>query len=332
VGRYLNWKFWAGLLISALFLYLAFRNLDLHKMWDTVRSADPFYVALAVAVTFFQYVFRTLRWGILLEPLKETGFLHRWNALLVGFAGNCVLPARLGEFVRANYLGQAEEVSSSSTFGTVVVERLFDAFCLLQVLLVGLLYTTFPTEWSSYAKTLRVTGILLFAGGILFIVFLVGFKLKARAFLRLLDRILFFVPQGLRSRLIDMIWNFSLGLVMLKGPDRWAMAILHSYSVWILGLAQIAFISWSIGIDIPLLATCLIMSMAAFGVAIPSAPGFIGTFHLSVQYGFLFYGMGREEGLSAAVLLHAAFYVPTVVLGLVAFLIYPSRGVATKET
>jgi uncharacterized membrane protein YbhN (UPF0104 family) len=52
---------------------------------------------------------------------------------------------------------------------------------------------------------------------------------------------------------------------------------------------------------------------------IPSAPGFIGTFHLAVQYGFLIHGVSPEEGLSAAILLHASFFIPTVITGTAAF-------------
>jgi uncharacterized membrane protein YbhN (UPF0104 family) len=75
-----------------------------------------------------------------------------------------------------------------------------------------------------------------------------------------------------------------------------------------------------IRLDMPLIAPFLVMAMASFGVMIPSAPGFIGTFHLAVQYAYLFYGVGKEEGLSAAILWHASFFFPTLVLGLLAFL------------
>jgi uncharacterized membrane protein YbhN (UPF0104 family) len=66
--------------------------------------------------------------------------------------------------------------------------------------------------------------------------------------------------------------------------------------------------------------------MASIGVAIPSAPGFIGTFHLSVQYGFMFYAVSSEEALSAAILLHASFFFPTILLGCFAFIVVQARN------
>ena len=56
------------------------------------------------------------------------------QGLEIGFGGNCVLPARLGELVRAVYFGKKEEMSSSSALGTVVVERILDGFMILIIL------------------------------------------------------------------------------------------------------------------------------------------------------------------------------------------------------
>jgi uncharacterized protein (TIRG00374 family) len=318
--RDINWKFWIGLLISTLFLYLAFRQVDLAEMWAVIRVANPYYLLLGVFTLLLQYVVRAWRWRILLAPIKETGFWNRLTSTVIGFAANCLLPARLGEFIRANYLGRSEGISGGSVFGTVVVERLFDGFTLLLVLVIGLLHTEFSEEWRPVAGSLRSAGILLFLLYLLLIAFLAGFKIKAKPFLSLLDRLLFFIPSRFRSRLINVVWNFSLGIVLLKSPLNWIQVVFYSLFLWMLGLLQIQVVELSIGIHLPFLTTCLIMGMVSFGVMIPSAPGFIGTFHLTVQYAFLFYGISRATGLSAAVLLHAVFFVPTVLLGTVCFL------------
>ena len=300
-------------------MYLAFRKVDLARLWSVIQSADPYSLLLIVLITFLQYVIRAWRWALLLEPIKETGFLNRLYAVLIGFGANSIFPARLGEFIRANYLGHAERVSGSSAFGTIVVERLFDGFTLLLILVIGLLWTTFPAEWGHLSGSLRATGILLFFFYVFVITLFVGFKIKADAFLLLLDRILFFLPLHFRSRVIEIIKNFSLGLVPLKNPSRWTLAVFYSLLLWSSSLLQIQFTEYSIGLQLPVIALFLVLAMASFGVMIPSAPGFVGTFHLSVQYGFLFYGVGKEEALSAAILWHAAMIFPTILFGLIAF-------------
>jgi len=157
----LNWKLWTGLLISALFIYLALRNVDMTRLWQVITSAKLFFLFLIIVLTFLQFIVRAWRWRILLEPIKTTGFMNRLCTIFIGFGANCVFPARLGEFIRANYLGHSEGISGSSAFGTLVVERLFDGFTLLLVLLIGLLGTTFPVEWQAISGSLRGTGFFL---------------------------------------------------------------------------------------------------------------------------------------------------------------------------
>jgi uncharacterized membrane protein YbhN (UPF0104 family) len=97
--------------------------------------------------------------------------------------------------------------------------------------------------------------------------------------------------------------------------------IFFSCLLWFSSLCQIQLVQYSIHLSLPFAAPFLIMAMASFGVMIPSAPGFIGTFHLSVQYAFLLYGVPKEEALSAAILWHAGFFFPTIILGFASFLI-----------
>ena len=81
------------------------------------------------------------------------------------------------------------------------------------------------------------------------------------------------------------------------------------------------------------MATFLILAMASFGVMIPSAPGFIGTFHLAVQYGYVLYGVAKEEALSAAVLWHATFFFPTIFFGVISLIWVktPWKGISPRS-
>jgi hypothetical protein len=290
-------------------------------MWFVIRTADPVWVSLVVLLNLFQYIVRAWRWGILLEPIKKTALASRLYALMIGFAANCILPVRFGEIIRANYLGQRVHISPSSAFGTIVVERIFDGLTLLLFLMIGLAGTSFSAEWRSMGANLRTTGLFLLVAYLVLISFLIGFKVKAKLFLNLLDRLLFLVPRTVRSKVINMVWNFSLGLAMTKSPIQWALVVFYSFLLWFASLCQIKLVELSIHLEMPLIAPFLVMAMASFGVMIPSAPGFIGTFHLSVQCAYLFYGVDKEEGLSAAVLWHASFFFPTLILGLLSFML-----------
>jgi len=319
-NRYINWKLWAGLLISVVSIYLAFRKIDFIALWKEISGCSIYYLLLAALVNLFQLLIRAWRWKILLGPIKKTGFLNRLLSVIIGFAANCVLPARLGEFIRADLLGQREEISRSSTFATIVVERLADGFTLLLILVIGLMWVTFPEGMGAVAEGLKSTGIALFVSYMLIIIFIVGFKLRPERYLSILEKILFFLPVHFKLKAIDIIRRFEMGLTPVKGLYGWGMLIFYSLLLWSLSLYQIRLIEHSIGLSLPFIATFIVLSMASFGVMIPSAPGYIGAFHLAVQYGFMFFGVSREAGLSAAILYHASFFFPTILFGAIAYI------------
>ncbi len=315
----INWKLWTGLFLSALFLFLALRQVDFKKTGAIIISSDLKILVLVVIIPIIQYLIRTWRWGILLRPVKKTGFENRALSILTGFAANCVLPARLGEFIRANALGQAEKISKSTVFGTLVIERLFDGFVLLIILIIGLLFTKFPSELDYISTSIRGSAVLLLCIFIFLIVFIIGFRQRTYLFTGIIDMLLFMFSEETRKKIILIVENFALGLTPVKGVFSWCTVILWSLILWSLSLFQIRLAGLSIGLDLPFVTTFIIMGMLSIGVMVPSAPGFIGTFHLSVQYGFMLFGISAEKGFSAATLLHASFFFPTILLGMIAF-------------
>ena len=321
INRRINWKLWAGLLISAVTIFLALRKIDFAALWRIISGCSLLYFLLAGMINLLQLLIRAWRWKIILAPIKKTGFSNRILSVITGFAANCILPARLGEFIRADLLGQREEISRSSTFATIVVERLSDGLTLLLILLIGLLCVRFPDDMKSISAGLKSAGTALFVSYLLVIIFLVGFRLRPERYLSILNKPLFFLPGHIKQKIVDIVRRFGQGLTPIKGLSGWGMWIAYSLLLWSLSLFQIRFIEHSIGLSLPFVTTSIVLSMATFGVMLPSAPGYIGAFHLAVQYGLMFFGVSREEGLSVAILYHASFFFPTILLGLIAYIV-----------
>ena len=117
-----------GIFIGILFLYVAFRSVDVHKMWQALKTAHYWYLLPAVGTAFFSHYLRAFRWRYLLDPIRrlDTGAL--FSSLMIGYAANTVVPAHLGEFLRAFVLSKKRRVAMSSVFATIVVERIIDVF------------------------------------------------------------------------------------------------------------------------------------------------------------------------------------------------------------
>jgi uncharacterized protein (TIRG00374 family) len=273
-------------------------------------------------LTVLFYLIRALRWFYLLEPIKKIGLSNLFSSTVIGFAANCVLPARLGEFIRASYIGRMERISKSSSLATIVTERLFDVFTILLILLLVLLSTDFPSEWELTGKAIKTGGFLFLIVFLLSILLLIGLKKKTQAFLNIAQNLLFFLPGKIKQKIVDILKDFSKGLVFVKGPFQLLAVIFYSLILWSLTVLQIYILAFSMGLSLPFLAPFLILVLLCFSVAIPSAPGYIGTFHLACQYGLIFYGFSREKALSMAIVLHATGFIPTVILGLTVFLLH----------
>jgi uncharacterized protein (TIRG00374 family) len=326
----MNWKFWIGIVISTLFTYLAFHNADMHLLYQSIKSTSIPLIIPVIVLTFMLYVIRALRWFHLLEPIKKIGLGSLFSCTVIGFAANCVLPARLGEFIRANYIGRMEHISKSSSFGTIVIERLFDTFSILLLFAFVMLFIDFPREWASIGRALRTGGLVLFLLFLASIALIIVLKGKTNTFLSIADKVLFFLPKKLRHELVVMLDGFSKGLVLVKGLSKLIAVIFYSLVLWGLYVVQIYVLGLSMGISLPFMAPFFILVLLCFSVIIPSAPGYIGTFHVACQYGLIFYGFSRGTALSMAIILHAAGFIPTVVLGLLLFLLYhiPLRSIS----
>ena len=80
-----------------------------------------------------------------------------------------------------------------------------------------------------------------------------------------------------------------------------------------------AFGAWSIaaavGIPLSPLEVMFVMAVVNLGVAIPSSPGFVGTYQWLCVASLALLGVDGERAFAFSVILHAAWFVPTTIAG-----------------
>ena len=94
-----------GILLSALFLYLFLKNLDLGQVWTVIRQGKTSWILLALGLNFLNYIMRAYRWRFFLLPIKKVGMWNSYKTTVIGFALSSIFPARIGEVVRPYLLG-----------------------------------------------------------------------------------------------------------------------------------------------------------------------------------------------------------------------------------
>ena len=294
-----------GLLISAGALYLVLRSIDIGDAAGIISRADPVPLLAIVLVVGIQVLIRALRWSFLL-PRQSNGqrspVRRLLPALMIGYLGNAVLPARLGEPMRALIASRRERVGMTESLGSVLLERAIDVATLAVVAFVVSLIVDAPT-WTrqalGVAAVLGVIGIaVLVTIGIDPILRLAnGLGLKRRAKLRALaERFAASVGGPARRRAILLSAAISIG--------AW---LLDAFSFWLAAQA--------VGVELPYGAAMLVAGITVLGTAIPSAPGYVGTFELAAAGMAGALGVEPAPALAMAVVAHVMTLMPMALGG-----------------
>ncbi len=308
-----------GLLITVLLLWWVLRDVSPAEVWAELKAADPWLMIAAVVVATFSFVLRALRWRVLLEPRHEgTDFDTRFGATCAGFAANNVLPARLGEFIRAYVLASVARIPLGGSIGSLVVERVLDGLVLAVLLFTTILLPDFPLGESSAAELVQRTAIV---GAI---VFLAGFGLLWMAARRPAGTLVWWdrtlgraVPHRLADRARGLVDSFVRGLGALSSTGVFVRALGWSIAVWLCLAASIWLGLLAFDITAPgFTGAIFVQAMIAFAVAAPSTPGFFGVFEAATRLGLGIWDVPEAAMVGFATSYHILTLIPVTVLGL----------------
>lgn len=295
-----------GLVVSIAALSVVLHSVDLGACATVVSHADPVPLAACLVVIAAQVVLRSVRWRLLLPAPRHGGSLRVMRILpplLVGYLGNAVLPARLGEPIRAYLVARREDLDAAEAFGSVVLERVVDTATLAVVAFVAAVAVHAPS-WIIQATGLAA----LIGGGVTGALVVIGPMPLVRVARRIVARL----PMAVRVEpLLDRLDDFARGI---DGPSR-SSAIVFAAAIsaacWMLDATTFWLVARSIGAPVSPAAALLIGAVTVLGTALPSAPGYVGTFDLAASTTAQALGVASAPALALAVLAHAITVLPT---------------------
>lgn len=301
-----------GILISIVFLYLAVRKVNFSETLAALQQANYWYMIPNILFVILGMWIRAVRWKLMINPIKKVSLTSLFRSTLIGFMAINLLPARIGEFVKAYSLGKKEKISKSATLATIALERIFD----LLALLVALWFTLvlFPTP--DLIKKIGNLTLLLVAGVLLFLVFL---KTKTNLTLNFLEKIFFFVKKSLFEKFRQLIFRFVSGLAVLDHFSSILWIMLISLVLWFATALSNYFIFLAFDLHPPIYASFILLILVILGVSLPSSPGFIGTFQLACVLALSFFKIDKSTAFSFSIILWLCNYVPVTLLGLYYF-------------
>jgi uncharacterized protein (TIRG00374 family) len=272
----------AGLAISAAALWLTLRGKDLSAIWLEVRQADYRYLAPYLLVLLGIHLVRTVRWGLLLEPVAKVPFARLNAVSAVGFMALMVLPFRLGEFARPVLVADRPRLRVSAALSSVVVERVADGIftgILLMVTLLGV------PEGTPGLRVLRLAGVgvsLAFCGLLAFLVLAARNRSLA---VRLTARLLGPLSPGLAARVSGMMDAFIHGLRLVPSRSKVVLFFALTAGYWALNGWGMQLLARAFQIELALVDAYTVLGVLVVGVMIPAGPGMVGTFQGAVVLG-----------------------------------------------
>ncbi len=307
-----------GLAVTGALLWWALSGVDLSEVVVHIRRANLGLLLASSFVVTAGFAIRAMRWKVLLATVKpDTSFQSRFTAVSIHFMANNLLPLRVGEFARAWVFSRVESVTPSAAFGSLVVERFMDAVVLLLFLVVPVLTPGFP---DSGALSTGWGGLLLKAGTMAVVVVLaalLGMLIFPHRFLALAERVSPILPSGLRATLLGSLASFLESLAVLRDPRLVTLGFAWSFFFWAWHALSFWLGMLAFGIDTGYVSAIFTNAVVAFGVALPSAPGFLGTFQAAAMFAVNdVYGADAAPALAFAFGYFFASWLPITLIGM----------------
>jgi len=309
----MNKKVILGILISIIsiaLVYFSVRGINIQDVSNALKKIQLSYVIYFILLVILMQWLRSYRWGVILQPMEKIDQLSLFSVTCVGFLAIAGIPARIGELARPYLISKRSTIKMSSALGTILVERVLDGFSVLAIAVIVLFLTDLPPWMIKSSIIFFLLALVIFC----FIVFLI---LRRDTALKLINKILGKLPGKFAHRIDELIHHFIDGFQVITNIKFLLYLFFLSALVWVLDVLAIYILLLAFGFTLPVMASFVVMIILIVGIAIPTAPGYIGNWHLACVLGLSIFGLAEAEALSFAVVYHFLSMAIVVVFGVI---------------
>jgi uncharacterized protein (TIRG00374 family) len=324
LARYRKYLEFVALLLLAVGIIWWFgRRLDWVQVKVAVQNSDWRLILVAAAVVLLGYLWRAIRWQVLLAPLTKASLREIWIATCVGFCA-VLLIGRAGEVVRPVVLPMRDQrVRPAASFVTIMVERLYDTIAVVLIFAINLLWLKPSASAAADFGRVRTVGWSL----VIFLVFVVGlliwFKRRSPSAIQWLDSRI-----GAKSRLgvrlkravLSTLEQLATALSVLSNTRQLAASVGLSLLLWASVAAGNLLVCRAFGLQFGISHILFVLGWSMVGSVVPTPGGAAGAFHAATGAALVLLGVGREQAAAVAIILHLVDFAPAALFGFFYFL------------
>lgn len=319
IGRNALLRGTLGIAVSVLAIWILVHSVDIGAALEVLRSASPTWIAVMFVTVTFDIAARGARWRSLLAPIAPLPYRRVLGYTYIGYLANNVLPARLGELYRSHALGEGEGLSRTTVLGTVVVERVVDTVMVVAIAALAVVVLS--------ARGIMTSAVLLGLAFVTLLVIGLGLGIAAHR-LPGADRVAAMVAH--RPRLLELARRLREGLAVAGRPGTMAVALAFSALAWAASITTFLAAGQAIGVELTVAQAALLTSGVALVTIIPSGPGYLGTYELTVVGIASGFGIPRDDAFALGLLVHLVSLLTTSVGGVIALLAVRRRREAPE--
>lgn len=301
-------KFLVSLTVSLSLLYYTLKFFELDLIFKNIQKTRGDFLLYSLLLIIVAYMVRGIRWQVW---ERELNFRDAFQLILIGFMGNNLLPARLGEFLRAYCTGHrsGEGYGGTAALASVAIERILDGLVISLIGLLGLILVPVPPTF--FYALLSVS--LLFGLLTLGLIISLHFHHWIR---RSLERLHNVFPGHLTRFGMEKSNYFLDGLLLIKSLPRFATALLLSALVWSIETWAYYLIAVAVFPGISFKISLLFLAVVNFASLFPFTIGGIGVIEGATTAFLIGAGVPGNQALVMVILQHAFQFGFTTVGGL----------------
>ncbi len=285
-----------------------------------LAQADWGKIGIALACIYTGYLFRSVRWAVLLRHSKRVPLFSLLGTQVIGFTAVALI-GRVADPVRPYLVAKKTGLTLTSQIAVYIVERLFDAGSMAVLFSSAILFA--PAGTLPHPETFRKFGYGGLAGAAVGALFLVALRIKGEEMARIAEKVFSKLSAGAGHAVANKMRTFHTGLDTLRSFSDFAIAFALSIAMW--GLITITYLETALAfvapdhrasVSLPKCMVLMVSSGAASAVQLPVIGWFtqIGAVMLTMRALFT---LSTEAATACAATLLLVSFLAIVPVGLV---------------
>ncbi len=315
-------KILLGFVFASIGIYILLRDVNLENLKNSLLSVSPISILAASICAILMLVFRSLRWKLILPDTENSNKNNLFSAATIGFMINNLFPARIGEIARVYLLWKNNKYSAPVAFGNLILERVLDTLVIFLMFFIPI----FTKEELVSLMPWGIFTLLIFSGTVLFFVL---FSFFPKQIVKPIHFIFSLLPEKISHKFTIMFDEVTLNLSWLHSPSKVILVTIYSLLTIATYPVMILILSKNPGTSFALIEASFAQAAAAFGSAIPLAPGYVGTVHAAMYSALAMFNYNPDSARALTILYHAVNYIIITLLGL--FFYFTMSNVSLKD-